>query len=101
MILEDRTPDRAGGSRKTHGDVLDGYRKPIVARNGPLPRRVKVVGDCGNGVAGLVAGATLPTLGADLVALFCESDGTFPNHPPHPTLSPNPHHLQTAVRREK
>src|SRR5213083_1075897 len=79
-IVEDRTPDRAGGSRTTHGDVLDGYRKAIVARNGPLPRRVKVVVDCGNGVASLVAVETLRTLGADVVPLFCESDGTFPNH---------------------
>src|SRR2546422_11345727 len=48
MILEDRTPDRAGGARKTHGDVLGGYRKGIVARDGPLPRR----GEGGGGVGG-------------------------------------------------
>src|SRR5437773_926925 len=101
MILEDRTPDRAGGSQKTHGDVLDGYRKAIVARNGPLPRRVKVVVDCGNGVASLVAVETLRTLGADVVPLFCESDGTFPNHHPDPTVPENLQDLQAAVRREK
>src|SRR5213595_150078 len=99
-IVEDRTPDRAGGSRTTHGDVLARYRAAIVQRNGPLPRRIKVVVDCGNGVASLVAVETLRELGADVVPLFCTSDGTFPNHHPDPTVLENLHDLQAAVRRE-
>src|SRR2546430_2566027 len=68
---------------------------------GPLPRRVKVVGDCGNGVASLIAVETLRALGADVVGLFCESDGTFPNHHPDPTVLENLRHLQAAVARER
>src|SRR2546425_8660414 len=79
MIVEGRTPDRAGGSQQTHPNLLDAYSKAVVSRNGPLPRRVKVVVDCGNGVASLIAVETLRALGADVVGLFCESDGTFPN----------------------
>src|SRR5205814_988259 len=63
-------------------------------------RRVKVVVDCGNGVASLVAVETLRELGADVVPLFCTSDGTFPNHHPDPTVLENLHDLQAAVRRE-
>ena len=100
MIEEDRTRGRAGGSRGTDASVLERYRAAIVQRNGPLPRRVKVVVDCGNGVASLVAVETLRELGAEVVPLFCTSDGTFPNHHPDPTVLENLHDLQAAVRRE-
>src|SRR5438034_4472021 len=101
MIVEGRTPDRAGGSQQTHPNLLDAYGKAVVSRNGPLPRRVKVVVDCGNGVASLIAVETLRALGADVVGLFCESDGTFPNHHPDPTVLENLRHLQAAVPRER
>src|SRR2546426_4583971 len=91
MILEDRTPDRAGGSRKTHGDVLDGYRKAIVARNGPLPRRGEGGAGCGDRGAGPGAGGTPPTLRAPGGAPFFGVEGTFPHNPPPPPPAPNPH----------
>jgi len=100
LIEEERTPGRAGGSRGTDASVLPRYRAAIVQRNGPLPRRIKVVVDCGNGVASLVAVDTLRQLGADVVPLFCTSDGTFPNHHPDPTVLENLRDLQAAVRRE-
>jgi len=59
---------------------------------------VKVVVDCGNGVSSLVAIETLRELGADVVPLFAESDGTFPNHHPDPTVLANLVDLQAAVR---
>jgi len=100
MIAQRRIPDRAGGSREAQGNVLERYRAAIVQRNGPLPRPVKVVVDCGNGVASLVAVDTLRQLGAETVPLFCESDGTFPNHHPDPTVLENLRDLQAAVREE-
>jgi len=100
LIEEGRTPGRPGGLRSREDGVLARYREAIVERNGPLPRRVKVVVDCGNGVSSLVAVATLRQLGADVVALFCESDGTFPNHHPDPTVPENLRDLQAAVARE-
>src|SRR5204862_6931250 len=76
------------------------YRAAVVQRKRPLPRRIKFVVDCGNGVASLVAVETLRELGADVVPLFCTSDGTFPNHHPDPTVFENLHDLQATVRRE-
>ncbi len=100
LIEEGRTPGRPGGGRSEDGSVLPRYRDAIGQRNGPLPRKVKVVVDCGNGVSSLIAVDTLQRLGADVVPLFCESDGTFPNHHPDPSDLENLRDLQAAVRRE-
>ena len=100
LIEEAHTPGRPGGGRSEEGSVLPRYRDAIVQRNGPLPRTVKVVVDCGNGVSSLVAVDTLRRLGADVIPLFCQSDGTFPNHHPDPTVVENLRDLQAAVRRE-
>jgi len=78
LIEEGRTPGRPGGGRSEDGSVLPRYRDAIVQRNGPLPRKVKAVVDCGNGVASVIAVDTLQRLGAEVVPLFCQSDGTFP-----------------------
>jgi phosphomannomutase/phosphoglucomutase len=58
-----------------------------------------VVVDCGNGVGSVIAVPTLEALGAEVVPIFCESDGTFPNHHPDPTVPENLRDLQAAVRR--
>jgi len=100
MIEDNRVETRVGGGHETHGNVLPSYRDAIVQRNGPLPRPVKAVVDCGNGVSSLVAVDTLRQLGASVVPLFCESDGTFPNHHPDPTVMENLRDLQAAVQRE-
>jgi len=55
--------------------------------------------DCGNGAGSLVAVSTLQGLGAEVTPLFCESDGTFPNHHPDPTVPENLRDLQAEVRR--
>jgi len=90
---------RTGAGRETSdGSVLQRYGEAIVARH-RLARPVKVVVDCGNGAGSLVAVATLQALGADVVPLFCESDGTFPNHHPDPTVLENLRDLQAEVRR--
>ena len=101
LIEEGRTPARTGGQRSQDRTVLPRYRDAIVERNGPLPRRVKTVVDCGNGVASVIAVDTLQRLGAEVIPLFCESDGRFPNHHPDPTVPENLRDLQTAVRRER
>jgi phosphomannomutase/phosphoglucomutase len=91
--------DRGKGSQSADRTVLDRYVQGIVERNGPIARRVKVVVDCGNGVASLVAERVLSGIGADVVPLYCESDGTFPNHHPDPTVMENVVDLQETVRR--
>jgi phosphomannomutase/phosphoglucomutase len=86
------------GKETSDGSVLQRYRGGIVSRH-RLERPVKVVADCGNGVGSLIAVSTLQALGAEVIPLFCESDGTFPNHHPDPTVPENLRDLQTEVRR--
>jgi phosphomannomutase / phosphoglucomutase len=86
------------GQQRSDGSVLEAYREAIVARH-RLNRSVKVVVDCGNGVASLIAVRTLQALGCDVIPLFCESDGTFPNHHPDPTVPENLVDLQREVGR--
>jgi phosphomannomutase / phosphoglucomutase len=85
------------GRHSADGSVLAAYRDAIVSRHA-LKRPVKVVADCGNGVASLIAISTLEGLGAVVTPLFAESDGTFPNHHPDPTVPENLVDLQRAVR---
>ncbi len=60
-------------------------------------RRLKVVVDAGNGVAGLYAPELLRRIGAEVVELYCESDGRFPNHLPDPEDEKNVVDLQAKV----
>jgi phosphomannomutase/phosphoglucomutase len=96
MALEE-APE-APGRQSADGSVLDRYREAIVSRH-RLARPVRVVVDCGNGVGSLVAVSTLRALGAEVIPLFCDSDGTFPNHHPDPTVPANLVDLQVEVRR--
>jgi len=101
LIDEGKLATKAGGSSTAHGALLTAYRDAIVKRNAPLARKLKVVVDCGNGVTSLVAVETLRQLGAEVVPLFAESDGTFPHHHPDPTVLENLHDLQAAVQQEQ
>jgi phosphomannomutase/phosphoglucomutase len=97
IITTESWPEGAG-RQSANGSVLAAYRDAIVARH-RLARPVKVVVDCGNGVASLVATRTLEALGCEVTALYCESDGTFPNHHPDPTVPENLADLIREVRR--
>ena len=81
--------------------VLDRYVEDVVARTGTLSRPLKVVVDAGNGVGALVAQPLVDALGARATYLFCDSDGTFPNHHPDPTVVENLQDLIAAVKREQ
>jgi phosphomannomutase/phosphoglucomutase len=101
LIDDDKLATKPGGSQTAHRALLPAYRDAIVSRNAPLARPVKVVVDCGNGVTSLIAIETLRQLGAVVIPLFAESDGTFPNHHPDPTVVENLRDLQAAVRKER
>jgi phosphomannomutase/phosphoglucomutase len=78
--------------------VIDRYIEDIAERIGALPRDMKVVIDCGNGAGALVAPKLFSRLGIEPRCLFCESDGTFPNHHPDPTVPKNVEALIAAVK---
>jgi phosphomannomutase/phosphoglucomutase len=64
-------------------------------------RRMKVVVDAGNGTGGLVAPELFKRLGCDVVELYCDVDGSFPNHHPDPTVEKNLVELRQRVVEEK
>lgn len=63
----------------------------------PLPQSCKVVVDCGNAIAAITAPPLLRALGCEVVELYCEVDGRFPNHHPDPSIPENLVDLQAAV----
>ena len=79
--------ERGVGTRATR-DPRDEYWDAITSRVS-LRRRLKVVVDAGNGIAGVFAPELLRRLGCEVVELYCESDGTFPNHLPDPEMEEN------------
>ena len=81
------------GSYRRH-DIKDAYLQRIVS-DVRLARPMKIVIDCGNGVAGAFAGELYRALGCEVEELFCEVDGTFPNHHPDPA---HPENLQDVIR---
>ena len=99
MIRDGRLHSADGGRRTADGEMLQRYKEEIVRRNTPLARPVHAVVDCGNGVTSLIAVETLRALGATVTPLFADSDGTFPNHHPDPTVVENLADLRAAVRR--
>jgi len=64
-------------------DILSRYADEIV-KDIKLAKKLKVVVDCGNGAAGVIAPQLLEALGCEVIPLFCEVDGNFPNHHPDP-----------------
>ncbi len=66
-------------------DILPEYHDYVV-ENITLSRKLKVVVDAGNGTGGVVAVPLLRDLGCEVIPLYCEMDGNFPNHHPDPTL---------------
>ena len=75
----------SGTGARRSSPVLDRYVEDLVGRF-DLPRPVRVVVDCGNGTGSVVAVRLLEAAGAEVIPLYCESDGTFPNHHPDPTV---------------
>ncbi len=78
--------------------ILERYFQRIVS-DVKLARRLKVVVDCGNGVAGVIAPQLIEALGCEVIALFSEVDGNFPNHHPDPSKAQNLQVLINTVKR--
>ncbi|MFT4256522.1 MAG: phosphomannomutase/phosphoglucomutase [Pseudoxanthomonas sp.] len=78
-------------------DVADDYVQRI-ADDVQLDRPLKIVVDAGNGVAGEIGPRLLEAIGAEVVPLYCDIDGNFPNHHPDPS---EPHNLEDLVQTVK
>jgi phosphomannomutase/phosphoglucomutase len=81
------------GAYSTH-DIRADYLQRIIG-DVKLARPIKIAVDCGNGVAGAFAGDLFRGMGCEVIELFCEVDGTFPNHHPDPA---HPENLQDLIR---
>jgi len=76
------------GSRRDEA-VIDRYIDDVLGRIGKISRPLRIAVDAGNGVGGLVAPKLFAKLGVEVTCMFCESDGTFPNHHADPTVPEN------------
>lgn len=94
--IETKDYVRAKGRRGAM-DIVPEYLHRIVA-DCTLARPMKIVVDCGNGIAGASAPAVLRALGCEVVELYSEVDGDFPNHHPDPSKPENLADLIRAVK---
>ncbi len=97
-IAENRLHMAADQGEVTHRDITDDYIQRI-AGDIQIERKLKVVVDCGNGIAGLIAPRLMEAIGAEVEPLFCEVDGTFPHHHPDPSDPANLQDLVNVVKR--
>lgn len=92
------TNDLTHGSGTYSGhNIVDAYLKRITG-DVRLARPLKIVVDCGNGVAGAFAPALYRSLGCEVTELFCDVDGSFPNHHPDPSVPDNLNDVIQALK---
>jgi phosphomannomutase/phosphoglucomutase len=88
---------QTGTGKLSEVDVIDRYIDEIAAGI-TVSKPLKVVVDAGNGVGGAIAPKLLRKLGCEVVELFCEVDGNFPNHHPDPSVEKNLEDLIKTVK---
>ncbi|HTD28973.1 MAG TPA: phosphomannomutase/phosphoglucomutase, partial [Xanthomonadaceae bacterium] len=97
-IAEDRLYKSSAPGGVQQREVATDYIRRI-AEDVQLERKLKVVVDCGNGVAGMIAPEVLEAIGCEVAPIFCEVDGTFPNHHPDPSEPKNLSDVIQMVQR--
>ncbi|MFZ9595154.1 MAG: phosphomannomutase/phosphoglucomutase [Bdellovibrionia bacterium] len=88
------------GSEVVDYAIIPKYIRHLTHLARPLKRK-RIVVDAGNGTASTVAPELFEALGAEVIPLFCELDGRFPNHHPDPTVPANLKHLIEKVLQTK
>lgn len=91
---------KTGSGNVEQYPVIDDYINFIKSKFESLSG-IKVVVDAGNGTGGVVAPKIMKALGAEVIELYCEPDGRFPNHHPDPTLQESLVDLVAKVKEEK
>jgi len=79
-------------------NLMDDYIKEVLSQSLKKPKKIKVVLDCGNGSAGEIAPKLIRSLGYEVIELYCDIDGNFPNHHPDPGQVENLQDLIQAVK---
>ncbi len=95
MIVDDRL--NSGEGTHSEQDLLPDYMDTIV-NDIKLEKPLNIAVDCGNGVAGVLATELFTRLGCKVTELFCDVDGTFPNHHPDPSKPENLNDLKKSIR---
>ncbi len=91
---------KAKGSYSQH-DIIKPYQDFVVNNIQMGSRRLRIAVDAGNATGGPVAIPIFQRLGCEVFPLYCEMDGTFPNHEPDPTVMENLKDLIAIVKKEK
>ncbi|MCD8537647.1 MAG: phosphomannomutase/phosphoglucomutase [Burkholderiaceae bacterium] len=96
-LRDDMSRPKAISSTPGQAEPVDIKSKYLerVTSDIKLARPMKIAIDCGNGVAGVIAADLYRALGCEVIELFCEVDGQFPNHHPDPA---EPHNLQDLIK---
>ncbi len=90
-----------GSGKIEKQDAVPAYLAMLKDKIRLGPRKLKVAVDCGNGTASLFAEKVLTGWGCEVIPLYCESDGTFPNHQPDPVKTANLVELKKTVLDKK
>ena len=107
LILEGMPITNRPVGRESQQNLLDGYVEfllslfPEISRTNGLERELKVVIDAGNGMAGHTAPAVMAALNVEVIPMYFELDGNFPNHEANPIDPKNLVDLQKRVLKEK
>ncbi len=93
-------PSARGKGRIERREILEDYTQYMIenCKSHMGGRRLKVVVDAGNGVGGMVGPKVLRALGCEVIELYCDPDGRFPNHHPDPTVMENIKELIQKVK---
>jgi len=97
IARDERFPEVKGGGKVESKDMVSNYIE-YVAEDISLEKKIKVVVDSGNGTGGITGVPLFKKLGADVIDIFTEVDGSFPNHHPDPTKIENLQDLITKVK---
>ncbi|RDH82543.1 MAG: phosphomannomutase/phosphoglucomutase [endosymbiont of Galathealinum brachiosum] len=95
-LIQSGNFNKGSGSYREEA-LLDKYLDRIVT-DIKLARPMKIAVDCGNGVAGVIATELFTKLGCEVTELFCDVDGTFPNHHPDPSKLENLKDVCAAIK---
>jgi phosphomannomutase/phosphoglucomutase len=90
---------KRGQGKRDEIDVVPDYISRVTA-DVNLQQPLKAIVDCGNGVPGAVAPALLRALGCEVIEMYCDVDGSFPNHHPDPSQPENLQDLKNALQQQ-